>query len=194
MDGKMKIFIIIFWGFCFTVSSFGKDDAKKSQAISKDTIMNDSDACRYFYKKIDEVHDWKSMEEVHRFVAPLYDNSADERASYASKLISLSFALRALERVPEAQKKYQHQKDVVVAQMERAAIKGKTVREIALIGVMMVLSETVNITPDGEEKVLGDYLKRRVDVEDVLSRRKQAMEALNILTATCEDTTNTRER
>jgi hypothetical protein len=186
MVKKINKYYFVILAFLCAMPLFGQRIEKTMQNNMNGEIQDESEATQLFIKKINEVRDWKSMTDVRDFVSVLYEPPACDQPKYAARIIALSFGLRAVERVTETQKKYQHQDDAVIAQMENAAIKQKSAKEIALLGIMMVLSETVNVAPDGKREVLNSYLKQSENVEEVLDRRNQALEALRILLSPAE--------
>ena len=92
-----------------------------------------------------------------------------------------SKGLRVLDRVLQNLRKTKLIGDIELLQMERSIVDEKSIREIAIIGLLMGLSETAN-APSGHEL---DWARRcyRTEemVSDVVTERKNLLDALAIL-------------
>jgi hypothetical protein len=127
---------------------------------------------------LDEIRDWRSLEEVVNVSMNIFDRFPPERSQ---EVMAFSFALRSVERVLDAQKQTKKQSPELVARLESALISRKSIREIALMGVAMALAETVNIAPDGDRELMESRFRIREQARDVFERRAEAMDALRII-------------
>ncbi len=129
---------------------------------------------------IDEPRSWKSFDEVLKVYLALPESSDSELYTYKTPQ-AIRFGLRSAERILDTVKLLGLSGKSAASALETTLISNRSIREIALLGIMMSLSETRNVPSAGEI----DWARRRYKTkevgDDVLEHRRRALEALDVL-------------
>ena len=129
---------------------------------------------------VDEKHDWKSFDDVVMAYTALPESS-DVRFYTHKTQQALGLGLRSAERILDTMKMLGASGEKRASLLEKTLISNKSMREIALLGLMMSLSETRNVPLARAKEWAQQRYKIKEVGEDVLESRLQTLEALDTL-------------
>jgi hypothetical protein len=147
-------------------------------------------ACSIAWAKIphavsfDVPAEWSTFEEVVRTVTIQAQVPVGESCYSIEEISSVSFGIREVERVIEEKAKLNLSSEEYKV-LVLALIQARSVRQIAILGCVICLAESQNVSPSADPQQLACYFSKQV-IPDVIDRREQALRSLKILTQSKE--------
>jgi hypothetical protein len=127
---------------------------------------------------LDEVCGWKSIEDVNARLIEIYKQPESTDSELNNEYFALFLGVDSVHSLLTGERKNIGTK---AASLESAIIKNKSIREIALIGVSIMLSQTTYFTDNNGRNILGGIYKNPIMVDDILKTRKRALEAFDLI-------------
>lgn len=130
---------------------------------------------------IDEVGQWNSWEEVVLSSSRLFDAEAKKPAGAVKLMMAVQSGLRSIEYSEQLDLKNAGPLKNDGSALVLLVIKGRTIREIAILGHLMVLAEARHLDISLE----GTFARAKIEpnglAQDIIERRSQSLKALSVL-------------
>lgn len=130
---------------------------------------------------IDEVGQWNRWEDVVLSSSRLFDAEAKNPAGAVKLMMAVQSGLRSIEYSEQLDLKNSGPLKSDGSALVLLVIKGRTIREIAILGHLMVLAETRHLDISAD----GTFARAKIEpgglAQDIIERRSQSLKALAVL-------------